>query len=369
MTPDSSGKIVLVVEDNPQLNLAIGEILESYGYVILSAANGLEALEILQKQLPDVILCDIAMPGMDGYTLLKHTRASAKWRTLPFLFLTARASIEDQRRAKGIGVEDYLIKPFDEEHLVTAIQNALRRREIMKEEMQRQMDGLRNQIVGILQHEFRTPLTFVLGYAEYLQASTQDEIDIDDLRTSTAAILEGGQRLQRLIESFLLLADLQNRKLKTENLSNFDVTLVWQEVMLNFMNELSESGMDVHVDETTDAVIKADVDLVREALGRLMDNAIRYKRPESKNIWLSAIQTETHVGLRIRDESQGIPAERLAWLLRPFAQVDRDNRTQPGAGLSLSLIQHVAHAHGGSLEIESVVGEGTTATLWIPQMP
>ncbi|MEZ4616608.1 MAG: ATP-binding protein [Caldilineaceae bacterium] len=99
-----------------------------------------------------------------------------------------------------------------------------------------------------------------------------------------------------------------------------------------------------------------------------MDNAIRYRRPESKTIWLSTevVPTSTYVGLRIRDEGVGIPAGKLAGYATAFEQYDRDNRTEPGAGLSLALIRHVAHLHGGSLDIESEYGVGSTFTLWLP---
>ena len=217
---NSQSATILVVEDNPDLNIAICEILETYGFTTFSAADGFEALESLEKQTPDVILCDIMMPGMDGYTLLQHTRADQALRTLPFIFLTARTSTEDQKRAKGIGIEDYLTKPIDESLLAAAIGNALRRRDLMEAENQRQMDGLRNEIVGLLQHEFRTPLTFILGYAEYMLDLTDESVNIDDLKQSASAILKGGRRLQRMIETFLLLADLQHRKLDAAQLQD-----------------------------------------------------------------------------------------------------------------------------------------------------
>ncbi|MEZ4616609.1 MAG: response regulator [Caldilineaceae bacterium] len=204
---------ILVVEDNVDLNMAICEILESFNFEVNSSKDGFDALDWLKDNTPDMILCDIMMPGMDGYTLLKHARADTKLRTLPFIFLTARTSVADRRMAKEIGIEDYLTKPVDSNDLIAAINNALRRRQIMQDEMQEQMNALRDRIVGILQHEFRTPLTFVLGYAEYLLDVTKGEFNVDELRTSATAILDGGRRLQQLIETFLLLAELQNRQL------------------------------------------------------------------------------------------------------------------------------------------------------------
>ena len=124
----TSNALILVVEDSADLNLALCEILASYGYRVLSAHDGYEALDVLRSERPDVILCDIMMPGMDGYTLLQHTRADVDLRTLPFIFLTALSSTADQRRAKEIGIEDYLTKPIDSGDLVVAIENVLQRR-------------------------------------------------------------------------------------------------------------------------------------------------------------------------------------------------------------------------------------------------
>lgn len=362
--PDTT---ILVVEDNVDLNMAICEILESYSFIAYSAKDGFEALAWLKEHKPDMILCDIMMPGMDGYTLLKHTRADTELRTLPFIFLTARTSVSDQRLAKEIGIEDYLTKPVDSNDLIAAINNALRRRQIMQDEMQKQMNSLRDRIVAILQHEFRTPLTFVLGYSEYLLDVTKGDFNIDELRTSASAILDGGRRLQQLIETFLLLAELQNRTLKPEDVTRMDANELMNEILQEFEKRLADAGLTVELQLSEEpALIYADSEMLREALRRLLDNAARYGRPESKRIWLSIEQVATYIGLRVRDEGRGIPPEMVERFATPFEQVDRDNRTDPGAGLSLALIRHVAHLHGGNLEISSQYGRGSIFTLWLP---
>ncbi len=367
-TPNSAS--ILVVEDNPDLNTAICEILESYGFKVNSATNGSEALERLKWEIPDAILCDITMPSMDGYTLLKHARADLQLRTLPFIFLTARTSMADQRLAKEIGIEDYLTKPVDSRNLVVAINNALRRRQIMKDEMQQQMDALRNRIVGLLQHEFRTPLTFVLGYAEFLMDVTASDVNLDELRSSTSAILDGGRRLQRLIESFLMLAELQNRTLESNNLESVRAFNLLRDVTNTFRQQLAEANMTIILlEQNSEAVLNGDEELLREALKRLIDNAIRYRRAESAHICLSVEAVAAYVGFRVQDESVGMPPEMVKQFARPFEQVDRDNRTQPGAGLSLALVHHVARLHGGKLEVQSEQGKGSTFTIWLPAAP
>ncbi|CAN5625569.1 hybrid sensor histidine kinase/response regulator [soil metagenome] len=365
-----NGASILVVEDNPDLNTAICEILESYGFKVNSATNGSEALDRLKWEIPDAILCDIMMPAMDGYTLLKHARADLQLRTLPFIFLTARTSMADQRLAKEIGIEDYLTKPVDSRNLVVAINNALRRRQIMKDEMQQKMDALRNRIVGLLQHEFRTPLTFVLGYAEFLMDVTANDVNIEELRSSSAAILDGGRRLQRLIESFLMLAELQNRTLESHNLENLRGISLLRDVKHTFRQQLAEANMSIVIlEQNSEAVVNGDEELLREALKRLIDNAIRYRRTTSTSIWLSIEVVATYIGFRVHDESVGMPPEMVKQFARPFEQVDRDNRTQPGAGLSLALVSHIARLHGGKLEVQSEQGSGSTFTIWLPAAP
>ena len=135
--------VVLLVEDNQDLNLAMREILESCGYAVLTAENGVQATIILEKQIPDVILCDIMMPEMDGYDLLRFTRSEPSLRMIPFIFLTALTSTSDQRRAREIGIDDYLTKPAETIDLLASINNSLRRSRMMEDELRRQSDELR----------------------------------------------------------------------------------------------------------------------------------------------------------------------------------------------------------------------------------
>ncbi len=373
MASDGQGAAcILVVEDSPDLNLVLCEILESHGYEVRSALDGEAALDVLRRYTPDIILSDIMMPRMDGYALFQSVRADDALRMTPFIFLTARTEAEERRQARGMGVEDYLTKPVDENELLLSIQGVLRRRQVIEEVMQRRLDTLRSRIVGLLQHEFRTPLTFVLGYAEYLlETIDPDEglgIDFDDLRSSASAILEGGRRLEALIESFLLLAELQNRKLKAESLMQVGARELWQESVIALRSKLAAAGLTAEVAAKNSGVsVKADLQLVGEALRRLLDNAIRYRRAESRRIRLEVVCTGLYVGLRITDDSSGMSPELVARLTDPFAH-EAKYRTQGSAGLSLALVDHIARLHGGSFELKSTLGRGTTATLWLPQM-
>ncbi len=118
---------ILVVDDQADLVDNIRLLLESSGYQVLAARDGIEALAVLESQPVDLILADIAMPRMNGYQLFERVRQKPEWLIVPFLFLTARALDSDIRYGKELGVDDYLVKPIQPEDLLAAVQGKLRR--------------------------------------------------------------------------------------------------------------------------------------------------------------------------------------------------------------------------------------------------
>ncbi len=365
MTGESRAS-VLIVEDDPYLNLAIAETLRSYNFSVEQAYNGLEALHAVRKKQPDVIVCDINMPVMDGYTFLQQTRADRDLRLLPFIFLTARTTTEDQRRAKAIGVEDYLSKPVDSSDLVAAIENAVKRRRLMLAELEHNMDSLRNRIVGLLQHEFRTPLTFILGYAELLASNNTQQLDMAEMKLAAEAILDGGHRLQLLIESFLLLAELQSRTLKPQDLDLVQAWVLWRDVLqdLDLSGEIGPLPVRL-LDQHQSLPVRVDLHLLDKALHRLFEYALRVQRPDATEIVCSIEERFPYVGLSLWCDKADPPP------LPPSdhymgAAAEKRAREERDADLGLTLAHHIATLHAGSLAIEHGDHGEATFILWLP---
>jgi RNA polymerase sigma factor (sigma-70 family) len=119
--------IILVVEDELSVRDAIGDMLRLHGFEVASAADGFEALELMHQQTPDLILADIVMPEMNGYQFYHRVRAKAEWLWIPFIFITAKNSAGDVRYGRELGVDDYIIKPFEPEDLLAAVLGKLER--------------------------------------------------------------------------------------------------------------------------------------------------------------------------------------------------------------------------------------------------
>jgi len=126
-------EIILIAEDNHVLRLALEEMLSLEGFVIIAAENGVEALSSMSMLTPDLIISDIAMPEMDGYSLFEHVRANPDWVSIPFIFLTARGTKDDILTGKDLGAEDYLVKPLNRVELLTAVRSRLERSRQLQE--------------------------------------------------------------------------------------------------------------------------------------------------------------------------------------------------------------------------------------------
>jgi DNA-binding response OmpR family regulator len=137
-------KTILLIEDNTKIRENIGEILELAGYHVLSAENGKVGLGITKETTPDLIICDVMMPELDGYGVLHVLSKNPATSGIPFIFLTAKAEKDDVRKGMGMGADDYLTKPFDDVELLNAIEVRLKKHESLKHEFTKSAEGLDN---------------------------------------------------------------------------------------------------------------------------------------------------------------------------------------------------------------------------------
>jgi DNA-binding response OmpR family regulator len=138
---------ILLIEDNKEIRENISEILELDGFDVITAENGKDGLESAQREIPDLIICDIMMPIMDGYTVLYFLSKDAKTVDIPFIFLTAKAERMDFRKGMEMGADDYITKPFEDVELINAIRSRLKKKEMTRKDYSLGISGL-EQIVS-----------------------------------------------------------------------------------------------------------------------------------------------------------------------------------------------------------------------------
>lgn len=117
---------LLLIDDDPNLILLVKDYLEFRGYEVITAENGREALEVLESETPDMIICDVMMPEMDGYQLVSTIRQDPKTSWIPVLFLSAKGQSQDRVKGLNIGADVYMVKPFEPEELVAQVESSLK---------------------------------------------------------------------------------------------------------------------------------------------------------------------------------------------------------------------------------------------------
>lgn len=271
-------KKILVIEDEPSVLANILKILEFENYQASGAENGLSGLTMAQEILPDLIICDVMMPGMDGYAVLAKLRQDHLTATIPFIFLTARADRLEQRQGMEMGADDYITKPFTRKELLSAIDIRLKKQEIIHNKSQEKLDELRTSIARALPHEFRSPLNGILGLSEIL-INEYETIERNELLELVQEIYNSGQRLHKLIQNTLLYAELELAE------SNLDKIKLLQGNMSSIKDMISHIAIkkatlenrenDLILEINDGAVCISETNL-EKILEELLDNAFKF---------------------------------------------------------------------------------------------
>jgi signal transduction histidine kinase len=361
---------ILAIEDDPAMLELITFLLEEDGHRVLPAGSGEAALAFLEEHSPDLIVSDVMMPGIDGFGLYQRVRARADWSQIPFIFLTARGERSDVRRGMELGADDYLVKPFEPEELLSAVQVRLARANEAKAALSMISASLQQRIIQTLIHEFRTPLALVIGYTELLESSGQ-EMDTDSFQTTLQGLHYGSRRLMGLVEDFLLLSQLQTGAIASAARQERRKTEEPDQVLSQILAQYERQAAARNVSLVTDlgarglvvAVGQADL---KEMVHRLVDNAIKFSKSQGGLVSATTRRDGDFWMLEVADHGIGIRQEALSWIFDAFRQVDRGHMEQQGTGVGLTIVRGLAEAYGGRVGVESQPGVGSTFSVWLP---
>src|SRR3954464_10112897 len=199
---------ILVIDDEEWLREMVQLALTQKGYEVIEAANGAKGIEVARKELPDLVLCDVNMEKLDGYGTLSSLRNEPATASIPFILMTGLADNAGMRHGMELGADDYLAKPFTIDALYAAVEARLKKVQAVRQEAEKKLADLRDNISLMLPHELRTPLNGILAYGEIL-ATDAANLPPKEVAEMGQVIHDSGKRLERLIENFLIYAQLE----------------------------------------------------------------------------------------------------------------------------------------------------------------
>lgn len=357
-------KTVLVVDDDESVLQTYAIALARQGYDVLTASSGADALDCARRHLPDLVLCDINMPGMDGRAVLQGIRRDPDLGSRQFVLMTGNPRDVTPRIGMELGADDFLVKPFTLQDLARCVAARLERASVHWRVEDRAIAGLRDTLHWVLPHEFFTPLNGILGLVDVLRNEI-DQLRPQETRELLAAIEESGWRLHRSLRNYLLLLDLRG----TVEGAQVGAPLHGDALASALRTGVATAArrhqreQDVHVDSAATGIACAATDLAIIA-EELADNALRYSRhgTEVRVVLSSAGE------LSVSDQGRGMTEEQLAQV-GAFRQFDHGAREQQGLGLGLFLVRELARCCGAEVHIASEHGKATRVQVRFAHLP
>ncbi len=350
---------ILIIDDDAALRNIIVQGLRDQ-YEVFEADNGFAGVELASTYLPDLILCDIAMQGMDGYSVLSAVRSHEATSGISFIFLTAYDRWEWMRRAMDLGADDYLTKPFSIVDLHQAVKARLQKKTLRETLLDKKVTQLRDNVLTALPHELRTAIMVIEGYTHLL---------IDDLAyidgeqmNMLKSIADGTARLHRLSEKYLWYS--RSQFLKPNQVLNCPTNraeVITHETAFNIASRYSRLN-DLQLD-TMSSNISIGEEVLQRIIEELVENACKFSLPGTP-IVIRMQARERYFRITVQDQGHGMTEAQIEQI-SAFNQFEREQYEQQGVGLGLIIAKRFAEAYGGKLTLQSAEHQGTKAALYL----
>ncbi len=341
--------------------------LEEKGYDLLEAENGALGLEVARRCLPDLILCDVNMEQMDGYRTLSALRSEPATASIPVILMTGLADNAGMRHGMELGADDYLAKPFTLDDLYAAVEARLKKVQTVREQAEKKLADLRDNITLMLPHELRTPLNGILAYGELLENEAAN-LPPAEIAEMGQVIHNSARRLEHLVENCLIYAQIE--------LLAADPAKVYN---LRSGQTVNAAGLvEQHARAQADSVHRRDDLVLRlkdisfpmsdnyfaRIVDELVQNAFKFSDLGSP-VEVSLGPVNGSISLSVTDCGRGFSTEHIT-RVGAYMQFDRKMHEQQGLGLGLTIAKRLAELHAGTLTIERRPDSGTIVNLKLP---
>lgn len=347
---------ILIVEDSKEVLNNIVQLLQYAGYDTYTALNAQDGIEIAKEVIPDLIISDIMMPGIDGFEFLDTIKKNSATDTIPFIFLTAKVEMNDIRKGMVGGADDYVSKPFKAKDLLDAVKTQLQK----KAKRHRLFEEIYRNISTYVPHELRTPLVSIYGYTDML-LNDYDNIPADEARHMLASVKASTDRLYKTLEKFMMFAELELIFKDSQKFEMLRSGVVENPSLLinEAINKKKHSfqGKRNFSIKLSDVPVKITEEHFRYLLQELFENAFKFSADDTVIEVTSTVENKNYK-LSVLNRGMGMTSEEIS-NTHPFIQHKREILEQPGNGLGLVTIQRIVKFYKGKFNVES---DGTTYT-------
>ena len=377
---DHSGNISILIVDDTEPNVRLlAHVLKKEGYRVMAAFSGPEALELVRKRRPDMVLLDVMMPEMNGFEVCRKLKEEKRFRDIPVIFLSALSEADSKVKGFDAGGVDYITKPFQREEVIARIELHVRLKKLEKElsekvdqlkEREQNLEKLnreKDELIRIVGHDFRNPVTGIMGLAGFLKQNGEG-LDDEARSEMLGSIESSGQRLLHLVNG--LLTKDEHESVTELILSDIDPVELANNVIDLHRPTAINKNIRLETEFSEVSAIRLDRHKVEQIISNLLSNALKFT-PDNGEISLKmapldeAMENEGEgVQFTIQDSGVGIPAEQLNDIWKDNKKYIRNGTSgEQGSGMGLGLVKSFTELHGGTISVDSKQGEGTSFTV------
>lgn len=361
---------ILVIEDEINIAKNIKQILDLSNYYTIIAEDGRTGIELAKEEKPDLILCDVMMPNLDGYQVLIELKKYKIIDTIPFIFLTAKSDRLDFRKGMELGADDYLTKPFSPEELLKAIQIRLNKQAKIKENNKKELRELGLKIQKAFPHELYTPLNGMILSANLLKEYAES-MSIEEIKEMAQTLLESSCKLHNISQKFIdyvYLELITNNTHKLKEIRRQNHQCLTKSILSTFakiqaQKVARENDLILDLEEMTINISEKDF---YKIVTELLDNAFKFSKDGDKVKLLTSINDENFCNLFIINEGKGISAKKLKEI-ENFIPFNQSLEHYEGFGMGLAIVKKILEIYQGSMMIESFVNRQTIVHIMLPQ--
>ena len=342
---------ILIVDDNPTNVAILEEILEEYE--LKSVMSGEEALEVVSKFQPDLILLDIMMPGINGYQVCEAIRKDASTKQSKIIMVSAKAMVSERIKGYEMGADDYITKPFEEVELLAKVRVYLRLKRV------EEVDQLKTDFLRLLCLDTVSPLSSITGPLK--AALNNKELSIEEREEKLNLSYGNALNLQVLFEKVNLLNSIKSGNYKFDK-QDQDLCKIIREAIISIQDKAIEREITIREVLPVFAFALLDRKQFLRSIISILDNAVRFSDSGGRVI-VELSEAEENFFLTVIDQGKGMDPTSVNELFNEFTYMELDKANALWRGLSLVLAKQIVEAHQGTLTIESVKSSGTIVTI------
>jgi two-component system sensor histidine kinase/response regulator len=367
---------VLVIDDEPGIRSGVSRILnnfhvtypfmdEDYTFEVAEAATGEDGIAILERDMPDILLLDNKLPGIQGVEVLEYIRK--RNYDIVVAMITSYASLDVAIRATRDGAIDFIPKPFTPQELKSSIENITKQQYLKRitHKMKQEGKKIRYQFLSVLSHELKAPLNALEGYLRMMQEKQAGD-RIEDYATPIERSLQRIQGMRSLIMDLLDFTKIRLDR-KEEKIQDVNLKEVASESIVTVQPYAIQMDVTINLDVRSDVVIMADPDDMEIVFNNLISNAVKYNK-EGGRAEITIDASDSEAILVFSDTGIGITKSDTENLFTEFVRIKNEKtRNISGSGLGLSIVKKVIELYHGTIKVESTPDVGTVFTIRLPK--